>query len=1152
MIKNRLTPSSLLLFLITILFALDVSAIGTVLLDDTSALDEQTLELKIEALNANQDLDESTKARVIKHYRSIKDNRLNNRRFNELSDAYQKDLKEAPQKIKALSEEITRHQSQLNDPIKNDFYTIPQEELEQRLLIEKGKLSELEQQIKKIEGRLVTENNRSNLIRLETVKAKQDIEELTKRLASPASSGDSILESEAMKHYLNSSIASRTAEIKLLELEATSQPVRIELLNTELRLLDLKKNIQTPVVGAIEALIAERRQEKDREIQEALDQAEQEIADKHPVIQTITRENIQFSRDLQAINQKIEHYIELKTKIETKTSELDSDFKSAERKISLAGLSPALGKILREQRRNLPSGDRFFVRSDTIQEETALTSLNLFKVEDKLKLHTDINSVLNELMNQLVDPSLPGNERMMIQAELRVLLNNQTEILNRLTSAYTSYLRSLGDFDFARQQLFGQSEKFANFLDKRLLWVPSSNPIGFGFIAGLYQASIWLLSPQQWFGLIKDLGYSARDNLFFAILAMMSIVMLRMLKAWAKTELAATKEKIEKIYTDSFNHTIKALICTFILASQMPLLFFYAGLFLMLPANVSEFSNAIGTGLTAAAIPYLLVQFFYKLFRPQGIAHKHFLWREQTVKQVSKELRWVRYIAVPCFFLIAIGTPLPYSSISDHLGRLAHMIVMVSLALFAGRLLKPNNGLLTHLILENKNGWLARLRFFWYPGIVATPLIIAGFAVAGYYLSALELQHKMIVTLRLIMANLLIHELVVRWLTLANRQLALKNARQKRKTAAAQISKPAGGSSDDPIISIEEQLLDIPKINAQTKKLLSVFIGFSLIVGIWMIWRDILPAFSFMDNIVLWQHLQIIDNQETFQPVTLTNLLLAGLYVFLVIVAVKNFSGLMELMIFRQISAEAGTRYAVNQLAKYGLIAIGFIIIANELGGSWSQVQWLVAALSLGLGFGLQEIFANLVSGIIILFERPIRVGDTVTIGDISGKVSRIQMRATTLTDWDQKELIVPNKTFITGQMINWTLTDQITRVVIPVGIAYGSDIELAYKVMIETVKSTPRVLAEPEPNVLMVGFGPSSLDFSIRIFVSDLSGRLAATHDLHMRLNKAFKDHNIQIPFPQRDIHIKTAPTGALNSLAIEQNLPSPADASINSGSST
>ncbi|NOU14908.1 MAG: mechanosensitive ion channel, partial [Methylococcaceae bacterium] len=252
--------------------------------------------------------------------------------------------------------------------------------------------------------------------------------------------------------------------------------------------------------------------------------------------------------------------------------------------------------------------------------------------------------------------------------------------------------------------------------------------------------------------------------------------------------------------------------------------------------------------------------------------------------------------------------------------------------------------------------------------------------------------------------------------------------------------------------------------------------------------------------------------------------LLAGLYGFIIVVSVRNLSGVMELMVFSRLTIEDGSRYAVNQLTKYLLIAVGFISVANELGGSWSQVQWLVAALSVGLGFGLQEIFANMVSGIILLFERPIRVGDTVTIGSVTGKVSRIQMRATTLIDTDQKDLIVPNKTFITSQLTNWTLTDAITRIVIPVGIAYDSDVELAHKVMLETVRSTPMVLADPEPSVLFVGFGESSMDFSIRVFVSELFNRLPVTHSLHVRLEQALREHDIALPFQQREIFLRNS----------------------------
>ncbi|MDD5632436.1 MAG: mechanosensitive ion channel, partial [Methylococcales bacterium] len=485
-------------------------------------------------------------------------------------------------------------------------------------------------------------------------------------------------------------------------------------------------------------------------------------------------------------------------------------------------------------------------------------------------------------------------------------------------------------------------------------------------------------------------------------------------------------------------------------------------------------------------------------------------------------IAWLRFIAVLTVFIIESTAASKVSMLSDNLGRLALIISMIAMTVFVGRLLNPAHGLLKGYLDNNLEGWVNKFRYIWYPAVISIPLVIIGFAVAGYYLSALELQQQLIISLRLIFLVVIIHELVIRWLTLVNRQLAIKNAMQKSK-AAFLTEKPHVSGGEDPVLPVDEQLIDIPKINAQTIRLLNVFIGFSLIVGFWAIWKNILPAFSFLDQIVLWQHLVISDNQKRFEPTTLTNLMLAGLYFFIAVVSVRNFSGIMELLVFRHMSIEAGGRYAVNQLANYTLVAIGFVSIANELGGSWSQVQWLVAALSVGLGFGLQEIFANLVSGIILLFERPIRVGDTVSIGDVTGKVSRIEMRATTLVDMDQKEHIVPNKTFITSQLVNWSLTDPITRIVIPLGIAYGSDVELAYKVMLDTVLSTPLVLTEPAPSVLIVGFGDNSLTFSIRIFVSELSNRLPVTHNLYMRLEKALREHKIEIPFPQRDIHIRS-----------------------------
>jgi potassium efflux system protein len=186
-------------------------------------------------------------------------------------------------------------------------------------------------------------------------------------------------------------------------------------------------------------------------------------------------------------------------------------------------------------------------------------------------------------------------------------------------------------------------------------------------------------------------------------------------------------------------------------------------------------------------------------------------------------------------------------------------------------------------------------------------------------------------------------------------------------------------------------------------------------------------------------------------------------------------------------------------------------------------VQWLVAAMTVGLGFGLQEIFANFIAGLIVLFERPIRVGDMVTLGTVSGTVTKIRMRATTIVDWDRKELIVPNKEFITGQLINWTLSDQTLRLVIPVGVAYGSDTELVEKLLLEVARGYEHVVADPPPTVMFSAFGESSLDFQLRVFIGQFDHLWRTRHALCMAIDKAFRTAGVEISFPQRDLHLRS-----------------------------
>ena len=325
------------------------------------------------------------------------------------------------------------------------------------------------------------------------------------------------------------------------------------------------------------------------------------------------------------------------------------------------------------------------------------------------------------------------------------------------------------------------------------------------------------------------------------------------------------------------------------------------------------------------------------------------------------------------------------------------------------------------------------------------------------------------------------------------------------------------------LAEIEEPQMDLDSIQAQTGSLIRSVMAVLAVIGLWITWSSVLPALSLLDEINLWQYTAKIQGIEQFAPVTLIDLgsaLLIGVFTYL---GTKNLPGALELAVLNHTALDTGAKYAIMTLCRYVIAGLGVILVFNYLGMEWSRLQWLVAALGVGLGFGLQEIVANFISGIILLFERPIRIGDVVTIGGASGTVTKIRIRATTITDWDRKELIVPNKRFITDDVLNWTLSNEINRIVVNVGIAYGADTKRACRILVQTAQAHPRILKDPAPMASFEGFGDNSLNLILRCYMPNLDGRLDVITELHSAINTAFKNAGIDIAFPQRDVHIDT-----------------------------
>ncbi len=479
-------------------------------------------------------------------------------------------------------------------------------------------------------------------------------------------------------------------------------------------------------------------------------------------------------------------------------------------------------------------------------------------------------------------------------------------------------------------------------------------------------------------------------------------------------------------------------------------------------------------------------------------------------------------------FLVSAMSTVKEIEFGDSMAKLALIIQMVAVSAFLGRILRFSGGIVSPLLKTYPSGWLARLRHIGWPVAVGLPLFLAALVAGGYFLSALQFRDLIRLTVLLAMSLIVLNSLALRWLTLASRRFARREALRKREARLeADRRKRADGhtsTADEagtPILPEAE--IGLAEISLQTQSLLRTVMFILVAIGLWAIWEPVFPAFGILQDVELWSYSGVVNGVTTQIPINLGNLLMAVVVVLFTIIASKNLPGLLEITILNRLPVDAGARYAFTTLCRYAITAIGFLLAFNTIGFRWSSVQWLVAALGVGLGFGLQEIVANFICGLIVLFERPFRVGDTVTIGQVSGTVLRIRIRATTIIDWDRKELIVPNKEFITGQLINWSLSDPIVRFSVNVGIAYGSDTELAEKLLLKVLRETPMVLKDPKPTAYFLGFGDNSLNFQLRLFINNIDHRLPVQHEVHKAVDREFRKAGIVIAFPQRDVHFDT-----------------------------
>lgn len=988
---------------------------------------------------------------------------------------------------------------------------------------------EVQKELQELQAKLTTATDARTKLAEQVVAREKRRKELPQVLSDARAKVDSLntvnppttpanedpLTKEALGWAATAARAFATETLQTLESEQRAYEAEAELLLLQLELAQAnEKQLQEPVRKVTDEL---NRMRQDRILQ-LRDEVRALVTDLPQELQPISADLLKRISDWLALAAK---KAAIKADLDSSKSTFDrwkDRFTKMQNRVEpqdgqdiVAGFNSWVGLMLRKQRSELPDPNRLRGQLRYYQQEMHAADSMLFDLEDVL-LNNNIRLESNR--SNILVSGATGDLR-----SEQLLLEKFKEVVSAIQVDVDSYLNDLYQVADMKEQTRSLALKYQAFIDEHVLWIRSCDQLERSDWIPMLEAFRWLVSYDNWIRLINEIVADAVSSpWWYALFATVWILSITN-QARFRRALARSSEHAAKKNCTAIRFTAEAVAYTLLICSPVPMLFLFT-YFRLANLNDGEgnFSTAIGTGLLVAMVVFIPLEIFRQISRLDGLGLKHFDWTDAGAKLLRTNLRWLIDFSTPLTIITATFSTHNNPRWEASLGRVAFILLMTVLAAFFARVFVPRTGILARYLKAYPNGWFDRLRFGWYSALVVSPLILAALSFIGYYYTAQRLAAHLNTTLWVVIGLTIFFFLLRRWLTLSRKKLMLAQAKQRLADAAKR-------DPSQPLATplAEDAEVNLVVINEQTMRLVSSLIVVSALVAVSMIWSDVLPAIALLDNFRLWS-VQGDKPDETI-VITLANLVLIIPILALMVIAGRNVPGLLEIALLQHLPITSAVRYAITTLSRYTIVFVGILFLFNTIGLRWASIQWLVAALGVGLGFGLQEIFANFVSGLILLFEQPIRVGDVITLDGTTGAVSKIRMRATTIVNWDRQELIIPNKDLITGKLLNWTLSDTTNRIVINVGIAYGSDTEKACATIMEICQKHPNILTDPAPVVSFDSFEDSNLKITLRAFLANLDVRLLTLHELNTGIHQRFNQEGIEISFPQRDLHIRSIP---------------------------
>ncbi|WP_339684779.1 mechanosensitive ion channel domain-containing protein [Gimesia maris] len=1089
----------------------------------TPTVTSDTVQKRIEQLKEVKDLSEENQKKALDFYNQSLNNLKKTADFQADATKYSTLAQNAMQRLEEKKAEI-ENLNKKPAPTFTENQTLPQ--LEQLLVQEEAELEQDKTAASSWDEEIARRSNRQKEVLTRATELDDRISELEKQLKLPVPADEPAAVTDARRMELFTRLNMRKAEKPALRNELTAyeaeENIGFPRTNQDFLKLEVKK--QTELVDALKAQI---KQLRNREAAMRVKEAKRQVFKTNPLLQPLAEKNQNYAEEIVALNKKIESTDKKYSQTTKILEDLKKQFDQTKAKEELIGLTGPIGLMLRNQQANLPDIENRIQDIEKYSKTIDQVNLKGFELDEAWDDFPSVDEVFDEIRDNS-QHELTEEEELNLKNVIEETLSTQKEYLDTLIRSNKSYFSKLLDIYTTEQQLVKETEKYSDYIQERIFWIKSSPPISFSEIKQTSSTLRWLFSPTHWKQLFIAVQQDVVSNPVIYFTAVFCFLSLLYLTYNVRQQLRIINKEIIRSSFRKFGITARVAFLTLFIAIVWPGFIWFIAWRVGSHPDVPPFVKAVDNSLRQVGWLLFFWELIRQICRPLGLGESHFGWYKQTVLYVRKNIRWVIPFSIPLLFITLLLHGKEVDRTQDLLERLFFIALLVVYTIFARRVFHPRSGLFQSIMNYNHEVWYDRLKYVVYFLTLFVPCLLIFLALIGFYFTAMSLFHLIFLTLWLFLVVVLFRAILLRWILIHHRKLSYQQNQERMDAIRKESLESSSETNIAGITTEEENPADLTKISAQIKKLVNASMVVILLVGAFWIWGDTLPAFNRLDSgdYKVWTTtVEVVGDDgkiiERLEPVTYLDFGIAIILAVFAIVATNNAPGLLEFLVLQRLPLDASVKYAITTLARYFVSLIGIFVVFSTMGIGWTKLQWLATALTFGLGFGLQEIFANFVSGLILLIERPIRVGDIITVDEITGIVSRIRMRATTITNWDRKEYIVPNRDFITGKLLNWTLTDSVNRITITVGVAYGSDTNHASDIALKILMDHPLILEDPPPSITFESFGDSTLNLILRAYLPDLEKRLVVIHQIHTSIHEQYAKAGIEIAFPQRDIHL-------------------------------